>query len=125
MDEETEREFSLERQVYEKCLYYIFPKFSWIYQPRFITGFIEQLNPGVKQRAIELAQKANDSVGSIFWSGSVMEGAFLARNLNPNLSKKYHEGEMDLMLHLAKILRGRSRQVIVDLKYAKGFVWIK
>lgn len=54
-----------------------------------------------------------------------MEGAFLARNLNPNLSKKYHEGEMDLMLHLAKILRGRSRQVIVDLKYAKGFVWIK
>ena len=52
-----------------------------------------------------------------------MEGAFLARNLNPNLSKKYHEGEMDLMLHLAKILRGRSRQV--DLKYAKGFAWIK
>ena len=125
MDEETDREFSLERQAYQKGLYSLFPKFNWIYQPRFISGFIEQFNPAVKERVIELAKEAKESIGSFFWSGSVMEGAFLVRNLNPNLSKKYHEVEIDLMMHLTKILRSRSREVIVDLEYAKGFVWIK
>ena len=54
-----------------------------------------------------------------------MEGASLARNLNPNLNKKYFEREVDMMLPVTRILRNRSRKVIVDLKHAKGFAWIK
>ena len=58
-------------------------------------------------------------------SGSVVEGSSFVRNLNPNLRQNKVECEVDIMNPLAKILTNRSREVIVDLTYAKGFAWIR
>ena len=58
-------------------------------------------------------------------SGSIMEGSAFVRNLNPNFENYKMEQEVDIMDLLAKILKNRSREVIVDLTYAKGFAWIR
>ena len=53
------------------------------------------------------------------------EGTIGTRHLNPKFSKIYFENEIDVMFPVAKILRSKSKEVILDLIYAKGFVWIK
>ena len=59
-------------------------------------------------------------------SGSAVEGALNARNMNPiNVTNKCYEGELDIMFPFTKILRNKSREVIIDLEHAKGFTWIK
>ena len=58
-------------------------------------------------------------------SGSLAEGSAFVRRLNPNLKENIIEQEIDIMDPLAKILKDRSRKVIVDLAYAKGFAWIR
>ena len=121
MDEETERELSIERQINQKHLYSEFPKSKWNSSEILISSIAEQLNGTVKKATMEFAKK----LGSFLLSGSCIEGAANARSLNPTLPNKYHESEFDVMLPLTKILRNRSREVIVDLEYAKGFTWIK
>ena len=54
-----------------------------------------------------------------------MEGASFVRNLMPDLPEKYAEQEIDIIFPLAKILKNKSIEIIVDLTYAKGFAWIK
>ena len=49
----------------------------------------------------------------------------MVRNLKPNRPQEYIETEADIMRYLGKILKGRSREIIVGLTYAKGFAWIK
>ena len=122
IDEETERELSIERKVNQKNLYSRFPKLKWNCFQTLLISIAEQLNETVKERGMELVK---DITGSFLLSGSAIEGALDARNLNPTLPKKYYEGELDIMLPLTKILRNKSREVIVDLEYAKGFAWIK
>ena len=58
-------------------------------------------------------------------SGSAAEGSAFVRNLNPSFENNKMEQEVDIMNLLAKILKNRSREVIVDLTYAKGFAWIR
>ena len=122
IDEETERELSIERKVNQKNLYSRFPKLKWNFFQTLLISIAEQLNETVKERGMELVK---DITGSFLLSGSAIESALDARNLNPTLPKKYYEGELDIMLPLTKILRNKSREVIVDLEYAKGFAWIK
>ena len=117
-----ERELSIERQINQKHLYAKFPKLKWNCFQSFIFSVAEQFNGTVKERGMELAKAI---AGSFLLSGSAIEGALNARSLNPTLPNKYYEGELDIMLPLTKILRNRSREVIVDLEYAKGFTWIK
>ena len=50
------------------------------------------------------------------------EGTIGTRHLNPKFSKIYFENEIDVMFPVAKILRSKSKEVILDLIYAKGFV---
>ena len=122
MDKETERELSIERQVKQKSFYFTFCKFKWNFWQTLSDSIVEQLNPTVKESGIKFAREL---VRSYKFSGSFMEGAAFARNLNPNFHKELREGELDIMFPFAKILRNRSREVIVDLEYAKGFTWIK
>ena len=122
MAKETERELSIERQINQKSFYFNFHKFKWNFWETLIDGIAEQLNPTVKESGIKFAREL---AGSYKFSGSFMEGAAFARNLNPNFHKELFEGELDIMFPLTKILRNRSREVIVDLEYAKGFAWIK
>ena len=121
MDKESERELSVERLLYQSSSYSHCVKLDFKMKG-FFVNIAEHLNPVVKASALEALEKLFEHVQL---SGSVAEGAMFARNLNPNLPKKYLEGEFDLMLPFAKILRNKSREVIVDLVYAKGFVWIK
>ena len=58
-------------------------------------------------------------------TGSIAEGAAMVRNLKPNRPQEYIEAEADIMCYLGKILKGRSREIIIDLPYAKSFAWIK
>ena len=108
MEDETERELSTERKINSIILYlhYRKPLIAKVYD------FIELLDQTKKEKLPIV-------------SGSCMEGAQMARNLNPNMNKKYYEREFDIMFPVTKILRNRSREVIVDLGYAKGFAWIK
>ena len=117
-----ERELSIERQINQKHLYANFPKLKRNCFQSFIFSVVEQLNGTVKERGMELAKAI---AGPFLLSGSAVEGAVNARSLNPALPNKYYEGELDIMLPITKILRNRSREVIVDLEYAKGFTWIK
>ena len=108
MDDETERELSIERKANSIELY---PHYRKHFFGR-VSNYFELLY-----------QTPNVSLPII--SGSFMEGAAFARNLNPHLNKKLYEQEVDIMVPVTKILRNRSREVIADLGYAKGFVWIK
>ena len=123
MDDETERELSIERRINQKHLYSEFPKFIGNYFQTLNFNFDEQLNKTVIEGGMKLFPPFMGE--SFLLCGSFMEGALNARNLNPTLPNKYYEGELDIMLPLTKILRNRSRDVIVDLEYAKGFTWIK
>ena len=123
MEVVTERELSIERRINQKHLYSQFPEIKWNFCRILNFNWDEQLNETVIERYMKLCQAI--MAESFLSSGSVMEGALLARNLNPKISNKYHEVEIDIMFPLTKILRNRSREVIVDLQYAKGFTWIK
>ena len=106
MDDEMERELSTERKV---NLIELYPYYCKDDLARHFN-YIELINQTLNLRLPTV-------------SGSCMEGAALVRNLNPNL--KLPEKEIDIMLPVTKILRNRSKEVIVDLEYAKGYVWIK
>ena len=123
MDEETERELFIERQINQKQLYSEFPKFKRNFFQSFIFSFAEQLNGTFKEKGMELAK----AYAELFvLSGSAVEGALNARNMNPiNVTNKCYEGELDIMFPFTKILRNKSREVIIDLEHAKGFTWIK
>ena len=79
---------------------------------RLFVDFFEQFNPVLKTSALE-------ELGEFFQvfqlPGSVIEGCAFARNLNPKLSRKYIEGEFDIMFTFAKILRNKYRKIIVHL----------
>ena len=121
MDEKSKRELSIERILNHKKLHLLSAKCNFDITKRFAFNVLEQLNPAIKTSAYEAIKNSIKMQPS----GSTIEGAFFARNLNPNFPEKYIEGEMDVMLPLATISRNKSREVIVDLTYAKGFVWIK
>ena len=121
MDEESERELSIERLLHQSSLYSHCVKFDFMMKC-FFVNIAEQLNPVAKANALETLEKYFEQFQL---SGSLVEGAVFARNLNPNLPEKYLESEFDLMLPFAKILRNKSTEIIFDLTYAKGFAWIK
>jgi Mab-21 protein. len=62
---------------------------------------------------------------AFLFSGSMMEGAPFVRNLNPKQRRKYAECEFDMMFPMGTIIKGQEENVIQDLSYAKGFVWLK
>ena len=118
MDDETERELSIERKVNTINLYQF-------YRKPHLTRFFDNAELICQTLNVSSTEIAEFMRTIFLISGSSMEGASLARNLNPNLNKKYFEREVDMMLPVTRILRNRSREVIVDLKHAKGFAWIK
>ena len=122
MDEESEKELSTERLLHHNSLYSHCVKFKYDFLKRFFVNIAEQLNPAVKTSAVEAIE---NFYVKYQMSGSIMEGAAFARNLNPNLLEKYVEGEFDIMFPFAKVLKNKSIEIIVDLTYAKGFAWIK
>ena len=126
MDEEMKRELSTERRISQAHLYSEFPKIKWNFRQTLNFNFDEQLNE-TDIEGIEGRMKLSQAImGRPFlFSGSAMEGALHAKNVNPTLPNKYYEIEIDIMFPLTKILRNRSREVIVDLEYAKGFTWVK
>lgn len=114
MDDETERELSIERKVNTINLYQF-------YRKPHLTRFFDNAELICQTLNVSSTEIAEFMRTIFLISGSSMEGASLARNLNPNLNKKYFEREVDMMLPVTRILRNRSREVIVDLKHAKGF----
>ena len=122
MDEEPEKELSIERLLHDNSLYGHCLKFKHDSMKCFFVNIAEQLHPKVKISAVEAIE---DLSKTFQMSGSIMEGAAYARNLNPSLPKKYAEAEFDFMIPFAKILKNKSIEIIVDLTYAKGFAWVK
>ena len=121
-NESEEREQSLERLLKQINVGFYFPKHKHDAMKTVSANIVGQLHESFLESTIEYVEKVAE-----YWnfSGSAVEGAALARNLNPNLRQKYIEYEFDAMIILAKILKGKAREIIVDLTYAKGFAWIK
>ena len=89
----------------------------------FVCNNLEQLNPAITTSTYDAVQ--HYFIEHCQPCGSIVEGPFFARNFNSSFPESYIEGEVDVMISLGKILRNKSREVIVDLTYAKGFAWIK
>ena len=121
-NENEEREESLERLLKQINAGSYFPKHKYDTIKTLSAKIVGQLPESFLESTIEVVEKVAE-----YWnfSGSAMEGAALVRNLNPNLRQKYIEHEFDAMIILAKILKGKAREIILDLTYAKGFAWIK
>ena len=122
MDKESERESSIETLLNQERIYSYCQKVEYDFMKRLFVDLVEQLNPVLKESALEDFGELSQMFQL---SGSVVEGCAFARNLNPNLPGKYIEGEFDIMLPFAKILKNKYREIIVDLTYARGFAWIK
>ena len=94
-----------------------FPKVSDNKMKMFMTELAKQFGAPTEE--------INEALGSFIYSGSFMEGAFLARNLNPKQKQRFYEAEFDMMFPLGRIVNGKEADVIQELDYAKGFVWLK
>ena len=123
MDEESKRELSVERLLNLKKMDLLPQKFNFDFMKCFVCNILEQLNPAIKTSTYDAVKQC--FIEHCQPCGSIVEGPFFARNFNSSFPESYIETEADIMISLGKILRNKSREVIVDLTYAKGFAWIK
>ena len=121
-NENEDREQSLERLLKQINVGSYFPKDIHDVMKTISANIVGQQPKSFLENAMEHVEKVAECWN---YSGSAVEGAAYARNLNPNLRKKYVECEWDVMIILAKILKTKAKEIIVDLTYAKGFAWIK
>ena len=112
MEHKTENEFSIEPWLSKIIAHSHHGKFGL----NFIKSFFDDMTLG--------GNFGDISVDDVIF-GSMVEGSTSVRNLNPKFKKGTYEMEMDVMVPRAKILKDKSREVIVDLAYAKGFAWIR
>ena len=119
MDANLEQEILIEHLLNQINLDFHFPKF----ENDSIADFMNMLGESlVTSENINLFKEFSES---FLISGSFMEGAAFIRNINPNFSRNFAEVEYDIMFPMAKVLKYKSKDVIVDLEYAKGFTWIR
>ena len=120
MDANVEQETLIEHWLNQINLDFHFPKFENDSIKAFFMNMIEETL--VTSESVNLF---NEFSKSFLFSGSFMEGAAFIRNINPNLPRNFFEVEYDIMFPIAKVLKNKSKDVIVDLEYAKGFTWVR
>ena len=96
-----------------------------IYFPKFDNDLLKALFMNMFRDSPEIVDVLKQFSQMLLFSGSVVEGALAIRNLNPNSPRNVIEAEGDIMLPIARVLKDKSKDVIVDLEYAKGFTWAK
>ena len=120
MDANLEQEILIEHWLNQINLDFHFPKFE---NDSIKAFFMNMLGESlVTSESVNLFKKFSES---FLFSGSFMEGAAFIRNINPNLPRNFFEAEYDIMFPIAKVLKYKSKDVIVDLEYAKGFTWVR
>ena len=96
-----------------------------IYFPKFNNDLLKALIMNMFRDSPEIVDVLKQCSQMLLFSGSVVEGALAIRNINPNFPRNAIEAEVDIMLPIARVLKYKSKDVIVDLEYAKGFTWAK
>ena len=120
MEKELDREFTIELWLSQIIRESHDMKFDNV--PNEFKRFV----PIIGEKTFENFMETLDSKAfNYLLSGSLAESSAFVKRLNPNLKDNIIEQEVDIMDLLAKILKGRSREVKVDLTYAKGFAWIR
>ena len=120
MDANLEQEILIEHWLNQINLDFHFPKFENDSMKAFLMNMLGELL--VTAESVNLFKKFSER---FLFSGSIMEGAAFIRNINPNLPRNFFEVEYDIMFPIAKVLKYKSKNVIVDLEYAKGFTWVR
>ena len=120
MDASLEKEILIEHWLNQINLVFYFPKFENDSIKAFLINMLRESL--VTSESVNLFQKFSDS---FLFSGSFMEGAAFIRNINKNLPRNFFEAEFDIMFPTAKVLKRKSKDVILDLEYAKGFTWVR
>ena len=110
MDANVEQETLIEHWLNQINLDFHFPKFENDSIKAFFMNMIEETL--VTSESVNLF---NEFSKSFLFSGSFMEGAAFIRNINPNLPRNFFEVEYDIMFPIAKVLKNKSKDVIVDL----------
>ena len=122
MEKEAERERLIEQLLNQTSMDKYNSKLGNDAIKNKVFHLTKELSVSETERAFKCLEKSFENTQI---SGSIAEGAAMVRNLKSNLPEEYIQTEVDLMCSPGKILKSRSREIIIDLPYTKGFAWIK